>query len=382
MARIALVSGASLVFAAALAAPGGAQSSDDEPTRETSISYAAESDSAGFQIAITPPGAPTPAAGVFGAATEASVSSDGPGAKGKADALAVLTQSPVTAATEAPPDDTKNASSPIPAIPIPSIGTIAALQGSATSTSEAEDENPSTTNTGTFGALSANLTPPAIPGLGAVSAGVAVTQMKSTSEAAAPKETDVSASATSDGVVISADLDVELLQQVCSGIPVPQLQQACNTLTSQGQLLSVNVGPSTVRCSWNGKEADCEGDASSATINIGGTVQTVDPNQTVTIPDADPFLVRVRAGSFNETVEGNTGSAISSGISVELIGQTRAAPGLITLAVGQSTAGVNGEVEFDRDIIARTGGSLLPVFFGGSALVMAGYGLRRYLKNR
>ncbi|MGH2686683.1 MAG: hypothetical protein ACRDJP_14555, partial [Actinomycetota bacterium] len=310
-------------------------------------------------------------------------SSDGPGAAGKADALAVLTQSPVTATTEAPPDDTKEATSPVPAIAIPSVGSIAALQGTATSTSEAEDENPSTTNTGTFGALSANLnTLPAIPGLGAVSAGLTVAQMKSTSEAAAPKETEVSASSASDGVVISADLDIELLQQVCSAIPVPQLQQACNTLTSQGQLLSVTVGPSNVACSWNGKEADCEGEASTATINLGGTIQTVDPNQTVTIPDADPFLVRVRAGSFNETVEGNTGSAISSGISVELIGQTRAAPGLITLAVGQSTAGVNGEVEFDRDVIARTGGSLLPVFVGGSALVMAGYGLRRYLKNR
>ncbi|MDQ4006445.1 MAG: hypothetical protein M3135_09160 [Actinomycetota bacterium] len=383
MTRIVLVSGASLVFAAALAAPGGAQDAgDDESTTETSISYAAESDSAGVQLAITPPGATTPAAGVFGAATESSVSSDGPSAKGKADALAVLTQSPVTATTEAPPDDEKNATSPVPAITIPSVGSIAALQGTATSKSEAEDENPSTTNTGTFGALSANLnTLPAIPGLGAVSAGVNVTQMKTSSEAAAPNAADVSAAAVSDGVVISADLDIELLQNVCSAITVPQLQQACNTLTSQGQLLSVTVGPSNVSCAWDGKEADCEGEASTATINIAGTVQTVDPNQTVTIPDADPFLVRVRAGSFNETVEGGTGSAISSGISVELIGQTRANPGLVTLAVGQTTAGVNGEVE-TRDIIARTGGTLLPLLFGGSALVMAGYGLRRYLKQR
>ena len=382
LARIALVSGASLVFAAALAAPGGAQSNDDQPTTETSISYAAESDSAGVQIAITPPGATTPAAGVFGASTEASVSSDGPAAKGKADAIAILTQAPVSATTEAPPDDTKDAASPVPAIAIPSVGTIAALQGSATSTSEAADDSPTSANTGTFGALSADLNAlPAIPGLGAVSAGVTVTQMKTASEAAAPKETNVSAKATSDGVLISADLNVELLQTVCGQIPVPQLQQACNTLTSQGQLLSVNVGPSNAACSWDGKEADCDGSASVATINVAGTTQSVAPNQTVTIPDADPFLVRVRAGSFTETVEGDAGSAISSGLSVELIGQTRAQPGVVTLSVGQSTAGVNGAIE-TREVIARTGGTLMPLFVGGSALVMAGYGLRRYLKQR
>jgi hypothetical protein len=100
----------------------------------------------------------------------------------------------------------------------------------------------------------------------------------------------------------------------------------------------------------------------------------------VTIPDADPFLVRVRAGSFEEIVEDEQGSAISAGISVELIGQTRANPGLITLAIGQSTAGVNGEITTERTT-APTGGGLLPFFFGGSALAVVGYGLRRYLKR-
>jgi len=88
----------------------------------------------------------------------------------------------------------------------------------------------------------------------------------------------------------------------------------------------------------------------------------------------------VRAGSFEEIVEDEQGSAISAGISVELIGQTRANPGLITLAIGQSTAGVNGEITTERTT-APTGGGLLPFFFGGSALAVVGYGLRRYLKR-
>jgi hypothetical protein len=373
--RIALVSAASLLLAAALAAPGGAQN-----TTETTITYAAESDTAGVQVAITAPGTATPAAGIFGAATEASVSSGEPRAAGSADALAVLTAAPVRAQTEAPPDDEASATSPIPVITIPGVGSIAALQGTASSESEAEDDSPSTTSTGTFGALAITLGATSIPGIGDLGGSVNVAQMGTTSEGRAPKATNVSASASSNGVVISADLDVELLQTVCTNIPVPQLQQACNALAGEGQVLSVTVGPSNVKCSWDGKEADCDGKAQTATINMAGTTQVVEPNQTVTIPDADPFLVRVRAGSFEEAVDGDQGSAISSGISVELIGQTRAAPGLVTFAIGQSTAGVSGEIE-TNEVIARTGGPVLPLFLGGSALVLAGYGLRRYLKR-
>jgi hypothetical protein len=373
--RAALVSAGSLVLAAALAVPGGAQT-----TTETTISYAAESDTAGAQLAITAPGSTTPAAGIFGASTEASVGSGEPRAAGSADALAVLTASPVHAETEAPPDDEASATSPVPAIPIPGVGTVAALQGTASSESEGQDGSPSTANTGTFGALAVTLGLTSVPGLGDLGGSVNIAQMGTTSEGKAPKATNVSAKASSDGVVISADLDIELLQQVCTSIPVPQLQQACNALAGEQQLLSVTVGPSNVSCSWDGNKADCDGKAQTATINLAGTTQVVEPNQTVTIPDADPFLVRVRAGSFEETISGDEGSAIASGISVELIGTSRANPGLVTFAIGQSTAGVSGGVEVE-DIIARTGGPVLPLFLGGSALVLAGYGLRRYLKR-
>ena len=373
--RLALVTGTSLVLAAAFAVPSGAQN-----TTETTITYAAESDTAGVQIAITPPGSTTPAAGIFGASTDAAVSSGDPRASGSAEAIAVLTQAPVSAVTEAPPDDEKSATSPIPVIPIPSVGSIAALQGTAVSASEAEDDSPSTSSTGTFGALALNLGLTGIPGLGDVGGSVNVAQMSTTATGQAPKATNVSATAASQGVLISADLNIELLQTVCGTIPVQQVAQACNALAGEGQVLSVNVGPSNVECAWDGKKADCDGAAQTATINIAGTTQVVQPGQTVTIPDADPFLVRVRAGSFQEAVEGDEGSAISSGISVELLGQTRANPGLVTFAVGQSTAGVSGQIEVD-DVIARTGGSLLPLFFGGTALVLTGYGLRRYLKR-
>lgn len=376
--RVALITSSSLALATAAAIPSGAQ-----PTTVTTITYAATSSSSGVSFAITPPGSTTPAAGIFGAATTAEVTSDGPGAKGKADALAVLTQSPVSAETQAPPDEPeKTANSPIPAIAIPSVAGVGALQGSARSVSEAEDESPSTSSTGTFGALSITVAGlPALPVIGTVGGSVNIAGMKTTSAAQAPKPTDVSANAASDGVVISADLDISGLAAVCNLIPIPQLQDACNSLATPSQLINVIAGPSDVECSWDGRKADCDGGAATATVTLAGQApQTVSPGQTVTIPDADPFLVRVRAGSFEETVEGNEGSAISAGLSIELIGQTRANPGLITLAIGQSTAGVNGEVSTERTT-APTGGGLLPFFLGGSALAAVGLGLRRYLKR-
>jgi hypothetical protein len=375
--RAALVSGATLALAVAAAIPGGAQT-----TTVTTIKYAATSSSSGITLAVTLPGAPTPAAGVFGAGTSAEVTSDGPSATGKADALAVLTQSPVTATSKAPPDEENTANSPVPVINIPSVGSVAALQGSANSASEAADETPSTTNTGTFGALGITLVGlPTLPVIGTIGGSINVAQMKTTSAAQAPKPTNVSANAASDGIVISADLDISGLSAVCGLIPVPQLQQACNSLATPSQLINVTAGPSDVECSWDGRNADCDGGAASAVVTLAGQAPvTVAPGQTVTIPDADPFLVRVRAGSFSETLDGDSGSAISSGISVELIGQTRANPGLITLAIGQSTAGVNGEIDEERTT-APTGGGLLPFFLGGSALATAGYGLRRYLKR-
>ena len=361
------------------AVPGGAQT-----TTVTTIKYAATSSSAGITLAVTPPGAPAAAAGVYGAGTSAQVSSDGPSASGKADALAVLTQSPVTADTKAPPDEEKTANSPVQLINIPSVGTIGGLQGTASSSSEAKDETPSTTNTGTFGAVKVSLAAlPPLPVLGTVGGIINVSEMRTISDAEAPKPTGVFANAASDGVVITADLDISGLSTICSLIPIPQLQQACNSLATPSQLISVTAGPSDALCSWDGRNADCDGGASSATITLGGQAPIPVPSgqEVVIPPTGDPFLVRVRAGTFSETVEGNQGSAISTGISVELIGTTRANPGLLTVALGQSTAGVNGEITTERTT-APTGGGLLPFFLGGSALAAGGFGLRRYLKRR
>ena len=377
--RVSVIAGASLVLAVAAAIPGGAQ-----PTTVTTIKYAATSSSSGVTLAITAPGQTSPAAGVFGASTSAEVSSDGPSAKGKADALAVLTQSPVTASSEAPPDEPeKTANSPVPAITIPGVGQIAALQGSASSASEAEDDSPSTTNTGTFGVLRVSLAGlPALPVLGTVGGSVNVAQMKTTSAAEAPRPTRVSASAASEGVVISADLDISGLAAVCGLIPLPQLQNACNSLATPAQLINITAGPSDATCSWDGRNAECDGGAATATITLAGQAPiTVAPGQEVTIPPTgEQFLVRVRAGTFTEAVEGDQGSAISTGLSIELIGTARANPGLVTLAIGQSTAGVNGEITTERTT-APTGGPLLPYFLGGSALAVLGYGLRRYLRR-
>ena len=390
--RIAIVLAASLALAGASSLPGGAQQNPEEPTRERSIAYAAESASAGVTFAITPPGATSPAVGIFGASTQAEITSDVPAAKGKADAIAIASASPVSATTQAPPDSQKSVSSPIPAIPIPGVATVAPLQGRATSVSEADAGQPFTENDASFGFIDIDLLNPTLGPLGTVGGTVEIAKATSFADADAPKDTNVAAAAGTSGTTINVTLNLAVLTSLCAQLPAP-VQPTCNQLAERGSSLvtiQIIVGPSSVSCAWDGKEAGCEGTASTAQISIPalGINQTVDPEQRVTIPDADPFLVRVFAGGFREeSTSENTddaqtdqASAIAAGLSVELLGQNRANPGLITLAFGQSTAGVSGEIT-DREVIARTGGNLLPVLFGGSALIAAGIGIRRFLKR-
>jgi hypothetical protein len=66
---------------------------------------------------------------------------------------------------------------------------------------------------------------------------------------------------------------------------------------------------------------------------------------------------------------------------VELVGQDPARPGLLTVAIGQATASLSGEIT-QRKVIAATGGPLLPAFAGGALLVIGAVALRRYLRGR
>lgn len=377
--------GASFVLSLFAAVPGSAQPKDGGKTIETDISYAAKSSAAGLTVALTPPGATGPAAGVFGASTNAEITSDGPKATGKADALAVLTQSPVSASTTAPPDSDKTATSPIPALTVPGVGSLAALQGTANSKSEAEDGLPSTDNASTFTATSLSIPAlPALPVLGTIGGGVTIGAAESKATAGATKETQTASSAATTGISIRADLDVSGLSAICSVLPAGPLRDACNSLATPAQVVNVAVGPSNVDCTWNGVTADCTGAAAVATVTLAGQApQTVSPGQTVTIPPTGPFLVRVKAGAFNKTTAENPDSAsgIASGISVELIGQDPAQAGLLTVAIGQATASLSGEIT-QREVIAATGGPLLPAFAGGAVLVTGAVGLRRFLRRR
>lgn len=378
--RTAVAAGAGLILGGAVATPAPAQQ-----TVETTITYAAESASAGIHLAITPPEESEPAAAITGAGVEGSITSDGPAAAGQADALAVLGESPVQATTSAPPDETDSATSPIPPIDIPGVATIGALQGEASSASEAEDGLPSTENAATFSGVTIDLATLDLGPLGTVGGEVTVAEVTTAADAAAAAETDVQASASSSGVNIGADLDISALQQLCDSLPAGELQDACNTAAQQEApaLLNVALGVTEVSCGWDGEAADCQGSAAAAVIDLLGQTVEVAPGETVTIPEDGPFLVRVSLGDFSKETGTNpdTASAIATGISVELLGQDPALPGLITLQLGQSTAAVSGDLE-EVAVIPRTGGPVLPLLLGGSALVAGGLTLRRFLKRR
>jgi hypothetical protein len=379
--RVALVAGPAMILGSALAAPAPAQQ-----TTETTITYAAESASAGIYLAITPPGEEEPAAAISGAATEGNITSDGPAAAGQADVLAVLGESPAQATTSAPPDASDSVTSPIPEIEVPGVATIGILQGEASSASEATDGLPSTENDASFSGAEIDLIGPELGPLGLVTGAVDIAAATTFADAGASAETDVEGAAGSSGLAIGLDLNIEILSQVCANLPEGPLQDACNSLAEQeGPVVAnISLGTSDVSCAWDGESADCDGNAALAVIELlGQSPIEVSPGETVTLPPEGPFLIRVSAGSFSEEVsdDPDSGSAIATGISVELLGQDPNLPGLVTLALGQSTAGVSGAVDVEK-VIPRTGGPVLPILLGGSALVAAGLGLRRYLKRR
>ncbi len=204
-------------------------------------------------------------------------------------------------------------------------------------------------------------------------------------DAAAAADTNVAAEAGSSGVAIGLDANIAALGELCANLPPGPLQDACNSLADQqGPVLAnVSVGTSDVSCGWDGDAADCDGSAALVVIEVlGQDPVEVAPGETVTIPEEGPFLIRASAGAFSEETQGpDSASAIATGVSIELLGADPALPGLITLQLGQSTAAVSGEVEVER-VIPRTGAPLAPIFVGGSALVAAGWGLRRFLRRR
>ncbi|MGH2723553.1 MAG: hypothetical protein ACRDI0_04665 [Actinomycetota bacterium] len=379
--RASMALGAGVLAFGALAAPAPAQQ-----TTQTTITYAAESASAGLYLAITPPGESEPAAAIAGASVEGSITSDGPAAAGSADALAILGETPVHAASSAPPDESDSASSPIPAIDIPGVATIGVLQGEASSSSEAEDGLPSTENAASFSGVTIDVGAVDLGPLGTVGGEVTVTEASTSAGAGADADTDVGAGAGSSGIALGADVDISLLGELCANLPPGPLQDACNSIADQEgpAILDVALGVSEVSCGWDGDAADCDGSAALAVIELLGQEPiTVSPGQTVTIPEDGPFLVRASAGTFSKETsqDPDSASGIATGISVELLGSDPALPGLITVQLGQSTAAVSGDVDTER-IIPRTGGPVLPILLGGSALVAGGLTLRRYLKRR
>jgi hypothetical protein len=383
--RATFVLGMTAVLAAASVAPGGAQE-----TEETTITYAAEADTAGVSIALG-----GDAFTFAGALTHSELSSDGPAASGFAEAVSGA--DPTRADSSAPPDEQSDAASSPQSGGVPNVieGTVGA--GNAHSESEAEDGTPSTLNTADVGVVQITAGTEAV-----IRFDVTISPLSTRSSATATSSTDIRAAASGEGVLLKATLDAgvlselpdleELQETFCGGLgTVPQvgesLQEQCNELfdnlegiTGPVVIAEITLGANEVECTWNGRAPGADGSASAARIEVlGEEVVDIAPGEEVVLGEGTPLEFRAGAGTYSEEVnnggteEEDTATARATGGFASLFG------GQVEFAIGDSTCGVSGLVT-SEPIIPRTGGEMLPVLLGGSALAAAGLSLRRYLR--
>lgn len=373
--RCGLTAGTALFLAVAFVAPGGAQS-----TQEVTISYSAQADTAALELDLGG-GALTLSA----ATTGSEVTSDGPSASGLGQVIEG--DDSTRSATDAPPDESADATAAAQSLADP--GNLFALDiaaGESSSESEAEDGTPSTANAATVGDLL--LTEGTS---GAFPFSVSVTALDSDSRAKANNSPMASASGSATGAVIDVQVDAsQLTAAVCDAlgqIPVVggQLETECDNLVGgapQGlqDFLSATIADGEVECTWADSKPAADGSAQLVDLSVLGQPVPIEIGEEVTIAGGTPLESTIGAGAFSKTVqnggveEEDTATARASGAFLELFGQQ------IVLNLGDATCGVAGLVE-SAEVIARTGGEILPVLFGGAALAGAGYGLRRFLKR-
>lgn len=372
--RCGLTAGTALFLALAFVAPGGAQS-----TQEVTISYSAQADTAALELDLGG-GALTLSA----ATTGSEVTSDGPSASGFGQVIEG--DDSTRSATEAPPDESADATAAAQSLADPAdLFALDVAAGESSSESEAEDGTPSTDNAATLGDILIT------QGTGATvfDFSVSITALDSDSRAKANNSPMASASASATGAVIDVQVDAsQLTAEVCTALGnVPgvgdQLETQCNTLAQQVELqdfLSATVADGEVDCSWADSKPAATGSAQLVDLSVLGQPVPIEIGEEVTIAGGTPLETTVGAGAFSKTVqnggleEEDTATARASGAFLELFAQE------IVFNLGDATCGVAGLVE-SAEVIARTGGEILPVLFGGAALAGAGYGLRRFLKR-
>lgn len=383
--RVARALGSGLVLVVLTTASGAAQS-----TQETTIAYAAESDAAGLAIELAPGTGPT----IAGAVSHGEIASAGPEAAGSGQGVANVPQT--LAESQAPPGGRETASGGALNQNVGGLLTVDLAGGTAESESRIRSGLPFTENRAGLGASLIAADPTANP-LGA-GFEVEIGAFDSTASAEAADLTDVTAAATASGVVVGITVDVDVLgaigglqDQVCDSIAqVPgiggDLEVACddlfNTATGQQPFAVLTIGESQAACAWDGQRPGATGQAATVRLEIlGQDPIEVAPGETVTVAEGTPLEIGAGAGSFEDEVE-NGGEGEEDSVSARAAGAFLSLfAGQVNLALGDSTCGLSGQVTTE-EVIARTGGQILPVLLGGSALVAAGYGLRRFVRAR
>lgn len=380
-ARASLVAVVALALPVSLfAAPGGAQA--------PSVSYAAEADGTGFNLALQGEDVITLSI------THAELDS-APTVSGLADAFVQLGGARVE--TSAPPDDAQDTTAGPGTVGQPGLleATVGILN--ASSASEAADGDPSGENNASVASVGVTAGPQGI--LEAVAGtGIIETNADVSAEGA-----NVSAVADIPLVTISVSVEASALQTLndetqlqdtlCPGLGdiLPVLEETCNglfeTATGSQPVADITVLPSNATCTWDGSTpaADAAGAVASISL-LGQEPIIVDVGEAVTIAEGTPLEITVGAGTESTQVnddpnnEDDEATGRATGAFVELLDST------VELAFSDATCAVAGSAVVpvqprEEPPLPRTGGPVVPLLAAGSALAAAGLGLRRFLKR-
>lgn len=372
--------------------PGSAQS-----TKQTTIAYEAIADTTGVRITLAPGG--NVAQELSGGITSGKVTAT-PSASGSAEAQ--KGNANTTAKSEAPPDKqaSHKDSVPLQGVGVPNLLVLDGGVGAADSMSEADDGTPTTESSAAFGAATV-----AAGNQQVLQASLQIGAVATASSAKA-KGVDVVSQATSDGVLVKLTVQAGVLQavqqqtgtlqqQLCgglSGLPAigPTVGTTCNTLfqttqdlTAPVEFLSIAISDAAATCSWDGQEPAAEGKAAVVSVSVLGQALPAvgSAGAPTVIAQGTPLESTIAAGTLEKLAspasegEEDAASVTATGPYLELLTKQ------VQIRFSQSSCSLKGKVTTD-EVIAKTGGQILPYLAGGMGLIAAASGIRRFLRRR
>jgi hypothetical protein len=223
-----------------------------------------------------------------------------------------------------------------------------------------------------------------------------VSIMKSTSVAsgtlAGTAHSEGAASQVDVALSLNADALADTLQTpVCNGLAsVPALGQTllplCNdlfeTVRGNTSLLTLSVLPAEATCDFDGQNATADASAAIVRLSLLGQAPIeVAVNQGIVLLDGTPLRIEIQAGQESVSENGQQASAAARGAFISLLDHT------IDLSLSDASCGAAGSISIvprggpPQPPLAVTGGPVLPLLAGGSALAAGALGIRRFLKK-